>query len=101
PGRSQPPSNARQRQVPGPSTGHPQRDDSPLTPLPSDVEVEDLLLAQLAQEGGVESINYLLAKAVPHDSHLMHTTSIREWIYKDILRLPEAQRKEWKTACRE
>lgn len=101
PGRSQPPSTTRQRQVPGPSTGHPQRDDSPLTPLPSDVEVEDLLLAQLAQEGGVQFVNYLLAKAVPHDSHIMHTTSIREWTYKDILRLPEAQRKEWKTACRE
>ncbi|KAH9015889.1 hypothetical protein EDB85DRAFT_1819591, partial [Lactarius pseudohatsudake] len=34
PGRSQPPSTTRQRQFPGPSTGHPQRDDSPLTPLP-------------------------------------------------------------------
>jgi Reverse transcriptase (RNA-dependent DNA polymerase) len=43
----------------------------------------------------------LLAKAIPYDSQVVHSASIREWTYKDILRLPVAQRKEWRTACRE
>ena len=61
--------------------------------------VEDLLVAQLAQKGGVDFVCYLLAQAVPQDESTV--APIREWTYKDILRLPEAQQKEWKTACRE
>ena len=99
-GCSQPPSSVScQRQVPGPSTGPPLCDNSPLTPLGSDDEVEDLIVTQLAQEGGVAFVNYLLAKAIPFDSHIVQTASIREWMYKDILHLPEVQHKEWKAAC--
>jgi len=102
PGHSQPPSSIScQRQVPGPSTGTPPHDNSPLTPLGSDDEVEDLIVTQLAQEGGVAFVNYLLAKAIPFNSHIVQTASIREWTYKDILHLPEVQHKEWKAACHE
>ena len=57
-GRSLPPTAPRQRQVPGPSNGQPQREsDTPLPPSRGSVdEVEDLLTAQLAQEGGVELV---------------------------------------------
>ena len=100
PGRSQPPSSiSRQRQVPGPSTGPPPHDDLLLTPLGSDDEVENLVVTQLAQEGGVAFMNYLLSKAIPFDSHIVQTASIREWTYKDILHLPKAKCKEWKAAC--
>jgi transposase InsO family protein len=102
-GRSLPSSSTRRRQVPGPSTGTPPRDsDTPLPPSRgSDDEVEDLIQSQLTQEGGVDFVRYLLAKAVPPDSDTLQTTPIREWTYKDILRLPEAQQKEWRTACHE
>jgi hypothetical protein len=64
-------------------------------------EVEDLLVAQLVQEGGVEFVRYLLAKAVQPDESTTDVTPFREWTYRDILRLPEAQQREWKAACRE
>ena len=100
-GRSLPPRASRQRQVPGTSSGDPQRArDTPQSPSRGSVdEVEDLLVAQLAQEGGVDFVCYLLAQAVPQDESTV--APIREWTYKDILRLPEAQQKEWKIACRE
>jgi hypothetical protein len=46
--------------------------------------VEDLLLAQQAQEGGVAFMQYLLNKAVLPGSTDV-TAPIREWTYKDIL----------------
>jgi hypothetical protein len=102
-GRSLPSLSTRRRQVPGPSTGTPPRDsDTPPPPSRgSDDEVEDLIQSQLTQEGGVEFVRYLLAKAVPLDSDTLQTTPIREWTYKDILCLPEAQKKEWRTAFHE
>jgi hypothetical protein len=102
-GRSLPPAPPRQRQVPGPSNGEPQREsDTPLPPSRGSVdEVEDLLVAQLVQEGGVKFVRYLLAKAVPPDESTTDVTPFREWTYRDILRLPEAQQREWKAACRE
>ena len=102
-GRSLPPAAPRQRQVPGPSNGEPQRKrDTPLTPSRGSVdEVEDLLTAQLVQEGGAELLRYLLAKAVPPDESTPNVTPFREWTFRDIMRLPEAQQREWKAACRE
>ena len=100
-GRSLPPPAAQQNWNTGSGSGNPRRTSN--TPLPpsrgSADEVEDLLLAQLAQEGGVEFISHLLAQAVLLDQSAQ--TPIREWTYKDILRLPEAQQKDWKTACYE
>ena len=53
------------------------------------------------EEGGVKTLNHLLAHAVPPDSEPLSTSNIREWSFKDILRMPLAQQKEWKTACHE
>jgi hypothetical protein len=48
-------------------------------------------LAKLAQEGGVDFINYLLAKAVADDGSLPNTSSPKEWTFRDILRMPKQQ----------
>ena len=72
------------------------------TPLPdsSDDEVDDLL--RLQREGGVKYLEHLLAKAVPpSDLESPDSANIREWTFRDILKMPSASQKEWKQACRE
>jgi hypothetical protein len=81
--------------VPGPSS--PNTRDRYLD-APQDTESQ---LAKLAQEGGVDFINYLLAKAVADDGSLPNTSSPREWTFRDILRMPKQQQVEWKKACYE
>jgi hypothetical protein len=71
-------------------------------PLPeaSDDEVDELL--RLQREGGVKYLDLLLAKAVPAtDPGSPDTAKIREWTFRDILKMPSASQKEWKQACRE
>ena len=59
-------------------------------------------MAKLCREGGVELITELLSKVVPvDDDALPDTSKIRDWTFKDILKLPSAQQKEWMNACRE
>jgi hypothetical protein len=62
-------------------------------------------LAQIVQEGGAGLINFLLSAAVkPTDGaggKLPDVCNVREWHYRDLMRFPEAARKEWKTACLE
>ena len=53
------------------------------------------------EEGGVKILNHLLVHAVSQDSEPLSTSNIREWSFKDILCMPLAQQKEWKTACHE
>jgi Reverse transcriptase (RNA-dependent DNA polymerase) len=53
------------------------------------------------QEGGVRFLNYLLAKAVSPDSESLDVSKVREWSYRDILRMNKAQQKEWKAACQQ
>ena len=61
----------------------------------SDDEVDQLLLTHLAQEGGVKFLDLLLAKAVPHiDLESPDTSSIREWTFKDIQKMPSEQQEE-------
>ena len=59
--------------------------------------------AVMAQEGGAPLINFLLAQAIPPNEcdALLSTQSVRDWSFQDILRLPIAERKEWKAACHE
>ena len=56
-------------------------------------------LVQLCDEGGVLAINFLLSKAVSPTTMDIPTKSPKEWTYRDIARLPEAEQKEWRTAC--
>jgi Reverse transcriptase (RNA-dependent DNA polymerase) len=53
----------------------------------------------LMKEGGVHYLNYLLAKADTPNSELSDVSKVREWSYKDLLRLPTSQQKEWMDAC--
>ena len=74
--------------------------DSATTSDDSQDEVEDVL-ATLAEEGGVEFLNHLLARAVSTDSEVLDTSNIREWSFKDIMRMPSAQQKGWMDACKQ
>jgi transposase InsO family protein len=68
----------------------------------SEDEVDQQLLTRLAQEGGVKFQDYLLAKAVPlYDLGSPDTSNIREWTFRDILRMPKESQEEWKQVCRE
>lgn len=61
---------------------------------------EEVQMAKLCREGGVDLINYLLAHAVPPVDGLP-IQNVRDWTYRDISRLPLAEQKEWKAACNE
>jgi hypothetical protein len=66
----------------------------------SEDEVDQQLLTRLAQEGGVKFQDYLLAKAVPpYDLGSLDTSNIREWTFRDILRMPKELQEEWKQVC--
>jgi hypothetical protein len=66
----------------------------------SEDEVEQQLLIHLAKEGGVKFLDALLAKAVVlYDLESPSTSNIREWTYKDILKMPADTQEEWKLAC--
>jgi hypothetical protein len=82
-------------QVPGPSSDN--QSGGSGQDAPQDITEEHL--AKLAKEGGVEFMNYLMAKAVPIDDSLPQST--REWTFRDILRMPKQQQVEWKKACLE
>jgi hypothetical protein len=56
-------------------------------------------LTLLVKEGGVRYLNYLLAKADTPNSEVPDVSKVREWSYKDLLRLPKSQQKEWMDAC--
>src|SRR6266545_7077131 len=58
-------------------------------------------LSLLSQEGGVEMLKYLLAKAVSPDSAVPDISKIREWSFKDIMHMPSNTQKEWLDACRQ
>ena len=76
--------------TPGAPSGH----------LPvSEDEVDDII--RLTREGGVQFLNHLLTNAIPPDSDSPNTANIREWTFKDILRMPQDSQKDWKVACRE
>jgi hypothetical protein len=52
---------------------------------------------KLIHEGGGEFLEYMLSKAVSPET----TQGPREWTFRDIMRLPERERKEWWKACLE
>ena len=56
-------------------------------------------LVQLCDEGGVVAIKFLLSKAVSPATMDVPTKSPKEWTYQEIACLPEAEQKEWRTAC--
>jgi len=67
------------------------------------LDVPEELVAKLAQEGGVDFMRYLLAQALPDANDLLPSPSkpVRDWTFRDIMRMPQLQQKEWKNACHE
>jgi len=65
------------------------------------VDEVEVTLSYLAKHGGVRNLNTLLAAAVPPGSEIPDTHNIREWSFKDIMRMPSAQQKDWIEACRQ
>ena len=92
-----------QQQVPGPSAPNPTPSDIPVESAPSNedaAEQAELLLAQLCQEGGVPLVELLLSKALSTtDNGLPDGSSLREWTFRDILKLPKKELEEWMAAC--
>ncbi|KAL7284806.1 hypothetical protein ACG7TL_002116 [Trametes sanguinea] len=121
PGRSRATGPSRSEQVPGNSSAPSPPSDIPAPSASGDApggessgnssdEVDNALraaagdeiaMAQLCREGGVALINFLLMKAVPPVDDLPDTSNVREWTYRDITCLPEAEQREWKAACQE
>jgi hypothetical protein len=63
-------------------------------------EVDQQLLAHLAQKGGVKFLDLLLAKAIsPLDLESSDTSKTHEWTYKDILKMPSDKQEEWCKVC--
>ena len=59
-------------------------------------------MAKLCREGGADLIQALIAKAIPPiEGEKVTPLNVREWTFRDIASLPQAERKEWFTACRE
>jgi hypothetical protein len=98
PGPSSPP-------VPGPSSSG----ESEVPDAESEDEVRDSLdpssdddddqadTARLCREGGVTLQRLLISKAI---SELQETrSSLKEWTYRDIMRLPSDRLPEWEQAC--
>ena len=58
------------------------------------------MLTHLAQEGGVKYLDLLLAKAISlHYLESPNTSNIREWTFRDILKMPSDKQEEWRKAC--
>ncbi|TFY59368.1 hypothetical protein EVJ58_g5820 [Rhodofomes roseus] len=58
-------------------------------------------MAQLCREGGVGLVNMLLAKALPLVDQDSPKSSVREWTFCDISKLPKEEQEKWKATCRE
>ena len=61
-------------------------------------------LAKMAQDGGAKLINFLLRAAVSSTEakgKIPKVSKVKEWQYRDLMRLPKAEQEEWKTACKE
>ncbi|RXW19436.1 hypothetical protein EST38_g6420 [Candolleomyces aberdarensis] len=61
---------------------------------------EQATLAELCQDGGVGLFDYLLAQAVPdvEIEKLPNNKSPRDWTFRDILRMPDSEQREWRLA---
>ena len=51
------------------------------------LDITESQMACIAQEGGVDLINYLLAKAIADNGLLPNMSSPREWTFHDILHM--------------
>ncbi|KAJ8475068.1 hypothetical protein ONZ45_g15738 [Pleurotus djamor] len=111
PGSSRLPTTSRRRGKTQPQANQPAPDDPGPSTQILDKEIDDL--TRMSQEGGVEFMKFLLSKAVavsepetepvtvPNANAELNPDNIREWTYRDIMRLLPDQRKPWIEACKE
>jgi hypothetical protein len=78
------------------------------SPGPSEKDAENIVTtppkAQMFQDGGAKLINFLLRAAVSSadaKGKIPDVSKVREWHYRDLMRLPKATQEEWKIACKE
>ena len=71
----------------------------------NDLSLVNNIMANISWEGGAKLIYYLLSATVqPSDragGDFPNISNVQEWHYQDLMRFPEASRKEWKAACYE
>ena len=53
----------------------------------------------MCEEGGANLVRYLMGKALAVSDN--QYKDVRNWSYKDIARLPQAEQKHWRLACQE
>jgi Reverse transcriptase (RNA-dependent DNA polymerase) len=61
-------------------------------------------LVKMVQEGGAGLTNFLLSAAVssaPAKGEIPDVSKVREWHFRDLMRLPKGTQEEWKIACTE
>jgi hypothetical protein len=64
----------------------------------------DFLVNHMVREGGADLIKFLLRAAVssaPAKGKIPEVSKVREWQFRDLMRLPKASQEEWKIACKE
>jgi len=61
------------------------------------MEAGDLAAEELCREGGVKVLSFLLAKAISPIAK--STTNPKEWVFKDLARLPQLEQTKWQNAC--
>ena len=54
---------------------------------------------KMCEEGGANLVRYLMGKALAVSDNQYE--NVRNWSYKDIARLPQAEQKHWRLACQE
>ena len=62
--------------------------------MPSEDDVQ-----KMCEEGGANLVRYLMGKALNISNNQYE--NVRNWSYKDIARLPQAEQKHWQLACQE
>ena len=53
----------------------------------------------MCEEGGANLVRFLMGKALT--THDPQYENVRDWSYRDIARLLQAEQKHWRLACQE
>jgi hypothetical protein len=80
------------------------RDQSPSPSGTSSKPSKSAGLMKIVQDGGAGLMNFLLSAAVSSadaKKKIPEVSKVREWHYRDLMRLPKATQEEWKIACKE
>ena len=88
--------------VPAPSGTHDNETKSP--PGEGQCTEHADYLVKMVQEGGADLIKFLVRAAVSSadaKGKIPDVSKVREWHFRDLMRLPKAMQEKWKIACKE